>query len=39
MKTNRLFIMALAVAADVSCAKETDVPSAPSMTACEFTAE
>ena len=39
MKTNRLFIMALAVAAAVSCAKETDVPSAPSMTASAFTAE
>lgn len=39
MKTNRLFIMALAVAAAVSCAKEGDVPSAPSMTASAFTAE
>ena len=39
MKTNRIFIMALACVAAVSCAKEMDIPSAPSVSTNVFTAE
>lgn len=39
MKTNRIFIMALACMAALSCAKEMDIPSAPSVSTNVFTAE
>ena len=39
MKTNRIFIMALACIAALSCAKEIDNPSAPASSTNVFTAE
>lgn len=39
MKTNRIFIMALACMAAVSCAKDIDNPSAPQVSVNVFTAE
>lgn len=39
MKTNRIFIMALACMAAVSCAKDIDTPSAPQVSVNVFTAE
>lgn len=39
MKTNKIFIMALACMAALSCAKEIDNPSAPSVSTNVFTAE